>query len=1002
MRSFITCFVTATLATASVAQDSPNTILVLDGSGSMWGQIDDVAKITIAQEVVSELLSDFPADEGLGLTVYGHRERGNCTDIETIVAPAPGTADEIVAAVNGIKPLGKTPMTDAVIAAAEALRYTEDSATVILVSDGVETCNPDPCAAARLLEEAGIDFTAHVVGFDVSDPEALAQMQCIAEETGGQFLTADTADELDLAMASMVMEPAPVAITGVFEARIGDNAGLLVPDPIIWDIRNEDGVIVEGAQGNPFTVDLFAGATTAAAYRIIDELEASATVDVTGANDVAVTVIFPEIAPTATVSAPETAVAGSTIPVDWTGPDNENDQIIITAPGETRTLTFAQTDTGTPANLRMPPVEGTYDIHYLLRDGSNEFLASTTILVTPATATLNAPDTGAIGSEIAVEWTGPDYQGDMILMAQDGGSSTISPVPTSRGNPATLTLPITPGMYEIRYRMQQGNTILATKQIEVTPVPVTIIGPEEAPLGATIQVGWDGPDNDDDYIGIGKVGAEGGDAWDNYAYTRDGNPISLLMPPESGDYLIGYFDGETREMLGASPITLTPVDVTITAPTEAIAGEDTTIAWVGPDYSDDYLGIGLVGAEGGNAWENYSYTRDGDPLTLRVPPLPGDYEISYFLSQDRTKMATVPITVTDVLAEVSAPAEAIVGSGIEVTWSGPDYDDDYIGIGKVGATGGNAWESYTYTREGSPATLTVPAEPGEYVITYFVSQDRVPLATTTITLTEAEASVTAPAEAIAGADIQVSWNGPGYDNDYIGIGKVGASGGEAWENYIYVQADSEGTLQMPIEPGEYVISYFLQQDRVVVASTTITLTKVEAGVTAPETAPMGSTIAVDWTGPDYDDDYIGIGKLGETGGNQWQNYAYTQDGSPASLLIPAEPGDYMIRYFAQQDRTMLASTMITVTDVKAQLVADATATAGTEITVGWDGPDYENDYIAIGRAGATGGDQWETYAYTQDGNPVTVRVPEEPGDYLIKYFIQQDRVPIAAIPLTVE
>ena len=194
-------FLLTTFATVIAAQERPNTVLVMDGSGSMWGQIDGVAKMTIAQDVVEELLSDFPADQGLGLTVYGHRERGECKDIETVVAPAIGTARRITDAVNAIKPLGKTPMTDAVIAAAQALRYTEEKATVILVSDGVETCNPDPCAAARLLEEAGIDFTAHVIGFDVgSDAEALAQMKCIAEETGGKFLTADNADQLTEAL----------------------------------------------------------------------------------------------------------------------------------------------------------------------------------------------------------------------------------------------------------------------------------------------------------------------------------------------------------------------------------------------------------------------------------------------------------------------------------------------------------------------------------------------------------------------------------------------------------------------------------------------------------------------------------------------------------------------------------------------------------------------------------------------------------------------------------
>ena len=174
----------------------------------MWGQVEGVNKITIARDVVGQIVQGFPTDQNLGLTVYGHRTKGDCSDIETIVAPAPGTMGAIRDAVAGINPRGRTPMTDAVVAAAQSLRYTEEKATVILVSDGIETCNPDPCAAARALEQAGVDFTAHVVGFDVTDPAALAQMQCMAQETGGTFTTAATARELTEALTRVTAVPA--------------------------------------------------------------------------------------------------------------------------------------------------------------------------------------------------------------------------------------------------------------------------------------------------------------------------------------------------------------------------------------------------------------------------------------------------------------------------------------------------------------------------------------------------------------------------------------------------------------------------------------------------------------------------------------------------------------------------------------------------------------------------------------------------------------------------
>ncbi|SEW15775.1 Ca-activated chloride channel family protein [Cognatiyoonia koreensis] len=827
---FLAPFLLTAFATASSAQDNPNTILVLDGSGSMWGQIDGVAKITIAQEVVSALMDTIPPEQNIGLTVYGHRERGNCTDIETIVAPGPNTRDAIRDAVNGIKPLGKTPMTDSIIAAAEALRYTEDSATVILVSDGVETCNPDPCAAMRLLEEAAIDFTAHVVGFDVgSDAVALAQMQCIAEETGGQFLTADNAEELGAALQTVAAEPDPVGVTMTFTAVVGEDAAL-VTSPVLWDINSDAGMFAEDLDGNPLTADLLEGAYVATAYSL--------------------------------------------------------------------------------------EYEQTVNVDFIVIDGG-------------------ATEVTAVFEE---------------------------PIPTAR-----------------------------------------LVAPSSAPAGSNVQVGWDGPGHESDFVGIGAVGAEGGNQWQNYTYVRDGNPITLLMPATAGDYVIQYFSNDgARTAIAQTPITLLPVEASITAPAEAPAGAEISVAWTGPDYDSDFIGIGKADAEGGNQWENYTRTSDGSPLMLLVPTEPGDYLIQYFVNQDRTIYATAPIKVVDVKASITAPTEAQSGSEVEVTWTGPGYENDFIGIGKVGANGGNQWENYTRTNEGSPLTLTVPTEPGDYLIQYFINQDREIIATAALTVTDVAASVTAPASAPAGSDITVSWTGPDYENDFIGIGKVGATGGNQWKNYTRTSDGATLTLTVPTEPGDYLIQYFVNQDRTIIASTPFIAEPVKATITAPDTAVAGQTISVTWEGPDYESDFIGIGEAGATGGSQWVNYTRTNEGETLALRVPSLPGDYVIKYFVNQDRSVLAQHPITVSEATGRLIAPATAPAGTDLIVGWDGPDYEGDFIGVGKVGAEGGGRWERYERTNTGNPVTVRLPDEPGDYEVTYFIDQGRVPIATVPLTLE
>lgn len=189
------------------AQD-PATIVVLDGSGSMWGRIDGRPKLEIARETASRVLGALPPSRKLGLLAYGHRSRGDCNDIELMVAPAEGTAGAIQSAIEKMRFQGKTPLTEAVRQAAQVLRSTEEPATVVLITDGLETCEADPCALAAELEKTGVDFTAHVIGFGLSREEG-ARVACIAERTGGRYMEARNADSLAEALASTVTKVAP-------------------------------------------------------------------------------------------------------------------------------------------------------------------------------------------------------------------------------------------------------------------------------------------------------------------------------------------------------------------------------------------------------------------------------------------------------------------------------------------------------------------------------------------------------------------------------------------------------------------------------------------------------------------------------------------------------------------------------------------------------------------------------------------------------------------------
>lgn len=183
-------------------------IIILDASGSMWAQIDGKPKLEIARESLRTVLQSTPADAEIGFMAYGHREKGSCDDIQLIVPPQPGSASAISAAADSLKFLGKTPLTAAVKQAAEALKYTEDKATVVLITDGLETCGGDPCALGKELEASGVDFTADVVGFGLTADEG-RQIACLAENTGGKYIQASDEKALQDALVETVAAPAP-------------------------------------------------------------------------------------------------------------------------------------------------------------------------------------------------------------------------------------------------------------------------------------------------------------------------------------------------------------------------------------------------------------------------------------------------------------------------------------------------------------------------------------------------------------------------------------------------------------------------------------------------------------------------------------------------------------------------------------------------------------------------------------------------------------------------
>ena len=393
------------LGALPAAAADENVMIVFDGSNSMWGQIDGTAKIEIARGVMDNLLGDWTETRKVGLMAYGHRRRGDCTDIETLVAPGEGTRAGILDRIDGITPTGKTPLTDAVEQAARTLSYTDAPATVVLISDGLESCERDPCAVSEVLAQAGVGFTAHVVGFGLGDADASA-LSCIAEKTGGQYLSARNAYELGAALSAVgsavaaAPEPEP-------EPEPAYDVTVNAPDSTLtgaafdvsWTgtVHPRDFVTIvpmgadEGASGNYFRVgeddstkSLKAPAETGL-YEVRYVLNegkrtmASQTIEITE----------PEVS----VIAPDSTLTGAAFDVSWTGTVHPRDFVTIVPMGADEGASdnyFRVGEDDGTKSLKAPAETGLYEVRYVLNEGKRT-MASQPIEITEPEVSVDAP-----------------------------------------------------------------------------------------------------------------------------------------------------------------------------------------------------------------------------------------------------------------------------------------------------------------------------------------------------------------------------------------------------------------------------------------------------------------------------------------------------------------------------------------------------------------------------------------------------------------------------------
>lgn len=182
---------------SSMQEGPQNVLIILDASYSMEEKIGRDRKIDIAKRVVHNTVQQIPQGTRVGLRVYGHKIGlmgiYPCRKTELLVPIDFNTSGPIIERLRNINPTGQTPITYSIkTAVMNDFNGLNGPKRIILVSDGMETCDGNPCDYAVEMVRRGIDLKVDVVGFALKDPAAINQLKCVALSTGGKFYTADT------------------------------------------------------------------------------------------------------------------------------------------------------------------------------------------------------------------------------------------------------------------------------------------------------------------------------------------------------------------------------------------------------------------------------------------------------------------------------------------------------------------------------------------------------------------------------------------------------------------------------------------------------------------------------------------------------------------------------------------------------------------------------------------------------------------------------------------
>lgn len=219
MRKFLLIVLLAN-GLAGMAQSAPATspkriLILLDGSGSMVDPWQGTNKWEVAKKLVIRTVDSIQRTEPdveIGLRVFGFqhpRSANDCKDSKLVVPIGRNTAGAVKSSVQTITPQGHTPIAYSLFLAAGDFPSAEATNSIILITDGIENCDGDPCASAQVLRDKRITLKPFVIGLGIEEKDK-KQFDCI-----GAFYDASNEKTFANAMSIVISQALNITTTQI-------------------------------------------------------------------------------------------------------------------------------------------------------------------------------------------------------------------------------------------------------------------------------------------------------------------------------------------------------------------------------------------------------------------------------------------------------------------------------------------------------------------------------------------------------------------------------------------------------------------------------------------------------------------------------------------------------------------------------------------------------------------------------------------------------------------